>query len=96
MLEKEKIEKIIKDSGFFNIAYEHVIQSGEYKKYNFKDIDVILDISCLRIVKENCCSICFLYENIDLFIIDIDKDTNSLLIQVINLDGTNTNIFTRL
>lgn len=96
MLKKEKIEKIIKDGGFFNLDYEHVSQSGEYKKYNFKDINVILGIFCLRIDKENCCSIRFLYEDIDLFIIDIDKDTNSLLIQVINQDGINTNIFTSL
>ena len=95
-MKREKIEKIIEDSSFFNLDYENVFQSGEYKKYNFKDINVVLDISCLRIEKENCCGICFLYENIDLFIININKDKNSLLIQVINLDGINTTIFTCL
>ena len=95
-MEREKIEKIIEDSSFFNLDYENVFQSGEYKKYNFKDINVVLDISCLRIEKENCCGICFLYENIDLFNIDIDKDTNSLVIQVVNLNGMHTNIYTSL
>ena len=95
-MEREKIEKIIKDGGFLNLAYEHVFQSGEYKQYNFEDINVILDTSCLKIEKENCCGICFLYENIDLFNIDIDKDTNSLVIQVVNLNGMHTNIYTSL
>ena len=95
-MKREKIEKIIKDGGFLNLAYEHVFQSGEYKQYNFEDINVILDTSCLKIEKENCCGICFRYENIDLFIININKDKNSLLIQVINLDGINTTIFTCL
>lgn len=95
-MEREKIEKIIEDSKFFNLAYKHVIQNREYKKYNFKDIDVVLDISCLRIEKENCCDMGIAYENIDLFIIDIDKYTNSLVIQVVNLNGMHTNIYTRL